>query len=609
MKNEDEINGQSGIASYAQRLKNLPSPVSSAPTSAPRYPGTIAALPDSVKANFGNEGRSIPMPKSLLPRPASPAVTAATPGQPAAPGLNVSQTSQPGINKVTGGGLNSPLYTNVGDAAEAVNGLKQPMNSAGQTVERPTLTPPWEAKADTARTLTLPPSFSRNSNSGNSTGMTIPYPFAKRDTQPESADRPSIPYPFAKTANPAGDAAAGMPEGLQRSANANAIRQSMIDAMPTTFGAGGSLPDQAEQINAQNRQRRREDELLSLAKNNPQVASVAGQVLSGGAQRDVEDKRQGGLAASLGLQVRGQDLNRESQLGQQALASRSLDLNNARDNARLSLDQQRFGLEQQASMSQIAAREALAKATASGDPRAIAQARAQATALGIKVEPQANLQHVETDRGTMVFDPRTGAMTPAVGADGQPVGSGKALTEYQGKSTGFGMRADAASKIIDQVGQGGKVQPSLLKRAAEAVPLVGEGLGMMANSLQSPEQQQVEQAQRDFVNAVLRQESGAAISQSEFDNARKQYFPQPGDSQEVVAQKQANREAAINGFRVSAGPGARNIGAQPQQAEQAARQPQPAQQPAAPAIGTVDGGYVFLGGNPNDQSNWVEVRK
>ncbi len=213
-----------------------------------------------------------------------------------------------------------------------------------------------------------------------------------------------------------------------------------------------------------------------------------------------------------------------------------------------------------------------------------------------------NLQHVETDRGTMVFDPRTGRMAPAVGADGQPVGSGKPLTEFQGKSTSFGMRADAASRVIDQVGQGGKVQPSLIKRAAEAVPLIGEGLGMAANSLQTPEQQQVEQAQRDFVNAVLRQESGAAVSAAEFDNARKQYFPQPGDSPEVVAQKKANRESAINGFRISAGPGARNIGGAP-------AQPHPQQQPAAaPKVGTVDGKHVFLGGNPADPASWAEVR-
>lgn len=218
---------------------------------------------------------------------------------------------------------------------------------------------------------------------------------------------------------------------------------------------------------------------------------------------------------------------------------------------------------------------------------------------------QANLQHVETDKGTMVFDPRTGRMMPAVGPDGQPVGSGKPLNEYQGKSTGFGMRAAESSRIIEEVGQGGKVQPSLLKRAAEAVPLVGEGLGMAANHLQSPEQQQIEQAQRDFINAVLRQESGAVIADTEFANARKQYFPQPGDSAEVIEQKRANREAAINGFRISAGPGARNIGGAPaQQQERQAQQPA-----AAPAAGAVEDGYVFLGGNPNDPNNWTEVRK
>lgn len=219
---------------------------------------------------------------------------------------------------------------------------------------------------------------------------------------------------------------------------------------------------------------------------------------------------------------------------------------------------------------------------------------------------QANLQHVETDKGTMVFDPRTGRMMPAVGPDGQPVGSGKPLNEYQGKSTGFGMRAAESSRIIEEVGQGGKVQPSLIKRTAESVPLVGEGLGMAANRFASPEQQQVEQAERDFINAVLRQESGAAIADTEFANARKQYFPQPGDSAEVIEQKRANREAAINGFRISAGAGARNIGnASAQQQPQAQPQQQPA---AAPKVGMVDGNHIYIGGNPADPASWVEAR-
>jgi murein DD-endopeptidase MepM/ murein hydrolase activator NlpD len=57
--------------------------------------------------------------------------------------------------------------------------------------------------------------------------------------------------------------------------------------------------------------------------------------------------------------------------------------------------------------------------------------------------------------------------------------------------------------------------------------------------------QQYEQSQREFINAVLRRESGAAIAESEFDSAEKQYFPQPGDSPEVIARKRMSRENAI----------------------------------------------------------------
>lgn len=140
---------------------------------------------------------------------------------------------------------------------------------------------------------------------------------------------------------------------------------------------------------------------------------------------------------------------------------------------------------------------------------------------------------------------------PGGPADGK---AEKPLTEFQGKSLGYGQRAANAHEILNGVGQDGQVQPGLIKRGLEAIPVVGGALGTLANSTQSAAQQQVEQAQRDFVNAVLRQESGAAISTGEFDNARKQYFPQPGDSPEVIAQKKQNREIAISGFAESAGP-------------------------------------------------------
>ena len=142
-----------------------------------------------------------------------------------------------------------------------------------------------------------------------------------------------------------------------------------------------------------------------------------------------------------------------------------------------------------------------------------------------------------------------------------PKSTGDNLTEAQGKATGFALRAEQAHKILDVVGKDGKVQPGMLKRVGEAVPLVGEGLGTMLNATQTAPQQQVEQAQRAFVNAILRQESGAAINESEFNNAKKQYFPQPGDSKEVIDQKRANRETAIKSLEVAAGPGMKQANA------------------------------------------------
>jgi hypothetical protein len=82
-------------------------------------------------------------------------------------------------------------------------------------------------------------------------------------------------------------------------------------------------------------------------------------------------------------------------------------------------------------------------------------------------------------------------------------------------------------------------------------------VGMIANKNLSPEYQKFDQAQRDFINATLRRESGAAIAESEFQNARKQYFPQPGDTADRIAQKKANRETAIRGIAASAGQGYR----------------------------------------------------
>jgi hypothetical protein len=168
-----------------------------------------------------------------------------------------------------------------------------------------------------------------------------------------------------------------------------------------------------------------------------------------------------------------------------------------------------------------------------------------------------------------------------------PKSTAENLTEAQGKATGFALRAKEASDILDVVGKDGKVQPGVLKRVGESVPLVGEGLGTLLNVTQTPQQQQVEQAQRNFLNAILRQESGAAINQSEFDNGKKQYFPQPGDSKEVIEQKRLNRENVVKSLQVAAGPGMKQVAPS-----------------AGVKVGTVEDGYRFKGGDPANKNNW-----
>jgi hypothetical protein len=130
----------------------------------------------------------------------------------------------------------------------------------------------------------------------------------------------------------------------------------------------------------------------------------------------------------------------------------------------------------------------------------------------------------------------------------------KAPTEFQGKSAAYGLRATEADKIL--TGLTGKFNPAAInsKQNVQDWPLVGGALGAVTNKLAlSDNDQMAEQAQRDFVNAVLRQESGAAIGEPEFLNAKRQYFPQPGDSAAVIAQKATNRQLAIQGLQSNAG--------------------------------------------------------
>lgn len=119
------------------------------------------------------------------------------------------------------------------------------------------------------------------------------------------------------------------------------------------------------------------------------------------------------------------------------------------------------------------------------------------------------------------------------------------LSDGQKKSMIYSGRMKQAQDVINSVERAGT---SLYDSLVNNIPLAG-------NYLTSPEYKVYSQAKTNFINAVLRDESGAAIGQSEFDAAERQYFPQAGDTDAVIEQKRQNRELAIRLMSAAAGMG------------------------------------------------------
>lgn len=121
-------------------------------------------------------------------------------------------------------------------------------------------------------------------------------------------------------------------------------------------------------------------------------------------------------------------------------------------------------------------------------------------------------------------------------------------TEGERNAAGYLMRMQEATKLLDQFEGSGS--PSYGSQAAGSIPFVGS---MARRAVMTPDQQQYRQAQEDWVRAKLRKESGASIASDEMDREIETYFPMPGDSPQVIAQKRKSRLVANDAFRSSAG--------------------------------------------------------
>jgi hypothetical protein len=112
------------------------------------------------------------------------------------------------------------------------------------------------------------------------------------------------------------------------------------------------------------------------------------------------------------------------------------------------------------------------------------------------------------------------------------------------KSMGYAMRMQSAEQDLEDI-------------LSEFAPsgTMGSVANMLPNMFKSDRRQQYEATAGDWIAAVLRRESGAAISETEFARDFKRYFPQPGDKEGTVKLKAERRQRALESVTVPLGLG------------------------------------------------------
>jgi hypothetical protein len=125
----------------------------------------------------------------------------------------------------------------------------------------------------------------------------------------------------------------------------------------------------------------------------------------------------------------------------------------------------------------------------------------------------------------------------------QRAGEGKEPNDTQRTTAGFALQARHALKDFENIASEGYDRSD-----------VSSGIGSkFSNVFRTSDAVSQEQAERTFVTAVLRSESGANITEPEFERDQNKYFPRAGDSEKAIQQKAIARKTAVTALEAKAG--------------------------------------------------------
>lgn len=166
----------------------------------------------------------------------------------------------------------------------------------------------------------------------------------------------------------------------------------------------------------------------------------------------------------------------------------------------------------------------------------------QLAAPFLQKEAELDTQVVEVGGRKLLINTQTGATIRDLGVVDIPTGvdvqtgispvTGKAFTDNQAKSATFAVRMTQAEEVL----------------GAEDLKIFSSVFTFLPEIIKSTERKEFEQAEKNFITAQLRKESGAAIAAEEFKDARVVYIPVPGDDADRLKQKALSRQIAITGL-------------------------------------------------------------
>ena len=126
------------------------------------------------------------------------------------------------------------------------------------------------------------------------------------------------------------------------------------------------------------------------------------------------------------------------------------------------------------------------------------------------------------------------------------------LKQNEFAAAGFSKAASAADESLNRLLEKG-FDPAGFSASAQGLLGAIPKVGGLVEGFKSQDVKSYEQAKRQFVQAALRKDSGASITDVEMANESAKYFPLPGDGPEVLAQKAQARAQKIAALSAEGG--------------------------------------------------------